>query len=326
MVNVIKGKGPNQNQEIKPAVDIESAGFGAKAAIAALSETKTAKSQAQPEAKDTKPSKTESKQSKAARKAAKAQEKSVSDKREEDSRKLIGANRGSITGSQVKSNKQLTQRPASAATTTEVEDAWEDPNEVSRGDDEVTALEKRVARALEEESQIESQIETEVPLADLSEADGLNNASQPIRDYGNYGSLINSPDLLILMNGISESFDQLLNAAGIQMPEAADLNGAQLAEVFARLNLKKKKSLTDEEKEAELILAGAVAILAIPKIKEKLQDMGLKAKDAESVQGILEKLIEEVKQDDHPYHHLYTLIKEETEYSIVPEDPASTAN
>jgi hypothetical protein len=64
----------------------------------------------------------------------------------------------------------------------------------------------------------------------------------------------------------------------------------------------------------------------VPKIQEKLEELGLEAAEAISLQGVLEKLIEEVKQDDHPYHHLYTLIKEETEYSIVPEDPESLGN
>ena len=330
MVDVIKGKGPSVEQ--KQQVDIGSAEFGAKVAIAALSETKTQKSNpAQaPATNDKVEAKTaptgKSIESRQGRSQSKSSNRSKST--EKKTEKLNATTKGNATGLDAKSNKQLTQRPVANPTKApaKTETAWDDPNEITTRDDEVTALEKRVARAQEVESQIESTLDVEIPLADLTEADGLNGVSQPMRDYGNYGALETNPDLLILMNGISDSFDNLISAAGIQMPEAADLTGAQLAEVFAKLNLKKKKTLSEEEKEAELILAGAVAILAVPKIQEKLEELGLEAAEAISLQGVLEKLIEEVKQDDHPYHHLYTLIKEETEYSIVPEDPESIGN
>lgn len=312
----------NKTKQVKTGTAVEAdlgkVDFGASTAKAAFAEVKQAAGQIQ-EVKQSK-QKTEKNA-----KPAKSHEKSLVEQREEQTRKEILAHGGKASGA-VLNNRQLTKGGKPQNQVTEVEDAWEDANEVNARDDLQTALEKRAAAAEQIESQIESPLGTEDIIVDLSEADGLNSASQPIRDFGNYGSL-DSPELLILMNGISESFDALLQRNGVELPDASQLTSAQLQEVFDLLNIKKKKNLsTEEEEEAELILGGAVAILAIPQIKEKLESMGLQPEEAKSFEGILKQLVENVSQDDHPLNSLYQLIKEETEYSIVPEDGESSVN
>ena len=128
------------------------------------------------------------------------------------------------------------------------------------------------------------------------------------------------------MAGLSETFDTLLQKNGIDMQSPAELTDAQLQEIFALLNLKKKKTLSEDEEEAELILAGAVGILAIPKIQEKLEELGLNPEEAKSFQGVLKSLLDKVQQDDSPYNYLYKMIKEETEYSIIPEETDTASN
>ena len=316
MANIIRGK--NQS----PSTDAQAADLnvntGSKAAILALKSTGT--STTTPEAK------TAAKADKASRKQqnkekAHAHEKSAVEQREEQSLKLKAA--GTITGAAARSNKQLTGN-AKSAVTGEVEDAWDDSTTVNPGDDLDTALEKVLMRA-EAEAQIESQIDAPDVIIDLNEVEGLNSASQPIRDHGNFAALNNSPELLIMMGGLSETFDNLLQQNGIEMQNPAEMTDQQLQEIFALLNTKKKKVLSEDEEEAELILSGAVGILAIPKILEKLEELGLNPDEAKSFHGALKTLLDKVQQDDSPYNYLYKMIKEEAELSIIPEETETVA-
>lgn len=301
MANIIRGKNQDTKTDTNVA-DLGQTGFGSKAAIAAL---------------QTQQIKRSTPEQRAARKADRRANQTV-EQREKASLRLQAAGR-TVTGAVARTNRQATQAPRNQASS-KVDDAWEDPTEVSQKDDIETALQKRLQRAQEEESRIESQIDGGDPVVELDKADGLNAASQPIRDYGNYGALNDNPELLVVMGGLSETFDSLLQQNGIDLQNPAGLSDAQLQEIFSTFNIKKKKALSEEEEEAELILAGAVGILAIPRIQEKLEELGLEPEQAKSFQGLLKNLLDKVQQDDSPYNYLYKMIKEETEYSIVPEE------
>jgi hypothetical protein len=315
MANIIRGK--NQDTKTETGIaDLGKTDFGSKTAIAAFQKTDVKQEQAKADNKVQTAVRKSSPEERASRKAARRGNQTV-EEREKASLRLQAAGR-SITGAVARSNRQLTQNRNQ--TSADVQDAWEDPTEVSNKDDVETALQKRLQRAQEEDSKIESQIDGGEPEVSLDQVDSLNGASQPIRDYGNYAALNSNPELLIVMGGLSETFDMLLQKNGIDMQNPAGMTDAQLQDIFTMLNVKKKKTLSEDEEEAELILAGAVGILAIPKIQEKLEELGLNPDEAKSFQGVLKTLLDKVQQDDSPYNHLYKMIKEETEYSIVPDE------
>ncbi len=134
-----------------------------------------------------------------------------------------------------------------------------------------------------------------------------------------------SPELYIVLGGLSESLDTLLASRGIQVQDPTTISDPNLQAIFESLKQNRSKLLNEEEKEAELILAGAVGILAIPQILEKLEEMGLDIEEAKSVQGELAQLIQEVKSKDSSYHNMYLLIKEETELSKVENEEGASA-
>lgn len=236
--------------------------------------------------------------------------------REEETRQIIGLSGGSVTGAQLKSNKQLTAKTATLDG--EVDDAWTDPNKVKEEDDILTALKKLSNRGGQEQA---TEGLDEKPLLDLHEIDGLNNITQVVREFGNFGYLAKNPELVILMTGgLSESVDNLLNSKGVDVQDPVQLTSAELQFIFGLMQSKKKKILTEEEKEAELILAGAVTILAIPEILKKLEELGIDPRKVRSLSGELAKLVAEASKEDSTYHNLYLLIKEEAELSILPPE------
>lgn len=302
MANIIKTKqDPNQTQA---NADIAKVDFGAKAAIAAATTAKQSKQQKKQDKKQ---------------QQQKPQDKTLVEQREDETRQIIGLSGGSITGAQQKSNKQMQQ-----AATAEAVDAWTDPTKVRDEDDLDAALEKRMQRA---ETDLESQISTtdDPVIVTLEEVDGLNAVGSTVRDYGNFGVIEMSPELYLVLGGYSESFDNLLASKGMEVLDPSTLSADEVQNIFNLLQTKKRKALNEEEKEAELILAGAVSILAIPKILEKLDELGLDPEQALSLKGTLSQLLEEVEQEDSEYHSMYLLIKEETEYSKLPEDDGAGA-
>lgn len=287
MANIIRN--PQTGQTTVQDSKLDAVDFGAKAVKAAVS----------------------------AAKAAKADHgDSVVEMREDETRQILGLSGGSITGAAVKSNKQLSQQNSSEAL-----DAWTDPNRVDDRDDLDTALEKRLQRA-EAEAETTSD---ETTVVDLNDVDSLNEVSQQIRHFSNYHVLEMSPELYIVLGGLSETFDNLLAQQGIQLQDPTTLSDPNLQFIFDTLQKKRSKLLSEEEKEAELILAGAVGILAIPQILEKLEELGLNPEDAISLKGALAQLIEEVKSEESTYHNMYLLIKEETELSKVENEAEASA-
>ncbi len=291
MANIIK----NSQQGQTPAQDqkLEKSDFGAKAMKAALTAIKKLKSE------------------------PKHDQKSVVELREDETREIIGLSGGSATGGALKSNKQLSQQASAEAL-----DAWTDPTRVDERDDLETAMAKRLQRAESESTEIEGD---EAVIVNLNDVEGLNYVSRNIRHFINYHVLEMSPELYIVMGGLSETFDNLLAAQGVALQDPATLSDPNLQLIFDTLQKKRSKLLSEEEKEAELILAGAVGILAIPQILEKLEEMGLDIEDAKSIQGALAQLLQEVKSEDSSYHNMYLLIKEETELSKVENEEGAAA-
>lgn len=246
-------------------------------------------------------------------------EKSMVELREDETRQIIGLSGGSITGAQVKNNKQMANQVR-----TDVVDAWDDPTRVDEREGLDSALNKRLQRAKEGQDAQGIGIEGDDVGYDLTAIDTLNEVTQHLRNFGNYNVLNQSPELYIVLGGLSESFDDYLASKGVVVQDPTGLSNRELAEIFAMLTTK-KKTLSEDEKEAELILSGAVAILALKQILEKLEELGLDPEDAISLKGKLAELINEVQADDNELNGMYRLIKEETELSKVPPDEMDAA-
>lgn len=246
-------------------------------------------------------------------------DKSMVELREEETRQIIGLSGGSITGAQVKTNKQLANQVR-----TDIVDAWDDPTRVDEREDLDSALEKRLQRAKDGADATLVSVEGDELVYDLNAIDTLNEVTQHIRHFSNYKVLETSPELYIVLGGLSESFDDYLASKGVVVQDPTGLSGQELAEIFALLQ-NKKKGLSEDEKEAELILSGAVALLALKQILEKMEELGLDPEDAMSLKGKLAELINEAQDENSELHGMYRLIKEETELSIVAPDEMDAA-
>lgn len=217
----------------------------------------------------------------------------------------------SATGFATKSNKVLTQRPK-APNGADVEDAWEDPYEVEKSDGVQDALAKLAQRA--EEALLAERVSEEDLQVDLSEENGLNDVSQNIREFGNYGPFQGRPELYLVLGGLSETLDSLV--IGSDPANRNDLVTDQnVIDLFMMLSKRRREAMTELEREAELMLGGAVAILAIPQIIEKLKALGVDAKVAESLKGPLAQIISEAKERTSDLNSMYLMLAEECEMS-----------
>src|SRR5689334_9092378 len=118
MANIIRGA--DQATTIVPEPSLDKTDFGAKVATAAVEGRQEEKP------------------------IHHHHEKTLVEAREEETRQIIGLSGGSITGAQVKTNKQM-----SIQTRTDVVDAWDDPTRVDEKEDLDSALTKRLQRAKE---------------------------------------------------------------------------------------------------------------------------------------------------------------------------------
>ena len=227
------------------------------------------------------------------------------DLQEEELLDVIQANNGSLVAKNQK------------GPVTDEEREKEGRMRVSEEDSLDEALKKRAQRAQEQSQEVGD----EDLGVDLNEVDGLNDVSQAIRDYGNYSVVQGSPELFLVMGGLSESLDMLVaSALPANQAETNLQDASNVIFLFQELNKKKSQAVGELEREAELMLGGAVAILAIPEIVEKLIQQGIDPEIAKSLEGPLAKIVNEASQKSSDLHSMYVMLKEETELSKRDED------
>ena len=230
---------------------------------------------------------------------------------------------GSATG--VRNNKQPVIRNGRDVNADGMVDAYEEMGyqTADAKDDVATALQKKIAN-------LEAALPTPSVLTeDLGAAweglGGNNSVGSAFRDKGSLDVLMGSRGLLSVMTGMSEALDQYLQRTVPENRFDPVTGQPDMFFLFEMMRKKHKETLTEFEREAELMLGGSVAILAIPQIIEKLIEMGVNPMLARSLEGPLNKLIKECKKKDDELHSLYMMIKEEAELSVRPEEEEQQA-